>query len=206
MIRTGTARGVRRASLAAIAIAGAAVVAGCGGGGTATPTYAGPTLETPAPSPPLRLLNSLGQPVNLAQYRGKAVLLTFVYTKCPDVCPLMLQKMKATQAKLGTRASELQLVAVSTDPRGDTPAAVNRYLRQRGMTGRIQYLVGSRAQLLPVWRRWGVAAQPDPQSPVLVDHTSFILGISASGLRTTIYPANGEVSWMVNDVPLLAKS
>jgi protein SCO1/2 len=163
-------------------------------------------LETPSASPPLRLLNSRGQPVSLAQYRGKAVLLTFVYTHCPDVCPLMLQKMKATQAELGKRASELQLIAVSTDPKGDTPAAVNRYLSRRGLTGRIQYLVGSRAQLLPVWRKWGVAAQPDPKSPQFINHSSFIFGISASGVRTTLYPANGEVSWMVHDVPLLAKS
>src|SRR5437899_2207101 len=94
--------------------------------------------------------------------------------------------------------------------RPTSPARRDRGARQRGAAGRvrrrIQYLIGTRAQLLPVWRRWGVAAEPDPQTPDLINHSSFIFGITASGLRTTLYPSNGPVSWMVNDVPLLAAS
>jgi hypothetical protein len=51
-----------------------------------------------------------------------------------------------------------------------------------------------------------VAAQPDAQTPELINHSSYIFGITASGMRTTLYPANTQVSWLVNDVPLLAAS
>ncbi|MDX6647468.1 MAG: hypothetical protein QOK40_3195 [Miltoncostaeaceae bacterium] len=213
MTRIGPpARVARRSALAAIAaIAAAGLLGGCGGGGSGaasspTAAYEGPVLDPPLPTPALRLRNAQGRTVDINQYRGKAVLLTFIYSHCPDVCPAIVQKLKAAQTKLGAQAGNLRLVAVSTDPRGDTPAAVTRFLRERGMLGRIQYLIGTRAQLELVWRRWGVAAEPEPGSPELVNHSSYIFGITASGVRTTLYPSNTEVSWLVNDVPLLAAS
>ena len=53
------------------------------------------TLALPAkPAPPIELRNYLGQPVTLAQYRGRAVLVTFLYTNCPDVCPLITSNLR----------------------------------------------------------------------------------------------------------------
>jgi protein SCO1/2 len=206
----------RRRSLAAAvaALASAGLLAGCGGGGSGAPAdstappaagaYEGPELDPHLPTPPLRLRDAGGETVDIASYRGKAVLITFIYANCPDVCPVIVQKMKAAQTRLGARARDLQLIAVSTDPKGDTPARVTRFLRERGMLGRMKYLVGSRPQLERVWREWGVASEPDTSAPELINHSSYIFGISASGVRTTLYPSNTQVAWLVNDVPLLA--
>ena len=54
-------------------------------------------LEPPTPAPPLALRNYLGQPVNIADYRGKAVLVTFLYTNCPDICPLIASDLRVAQ-------------------------------------------------------------------------------------------------------------
>ena len=160
----------------------------------------------PTPAPPLVLRDSLGKTVDLRQYRGKAVLVTFIYTHCPDVCPLIVSHLHTAQDKLGAEAKHLQIVAVSVDPKGDTPRAVNAFLRAHQMTGRMEYLVGSRPTLENVWSGWHIVAKSSPKSnsPDLVEHSALIYGISASGKVVTLYPANFKPSDIVQDVPKLA--
>ena len=62
-------------------------------------------LSPVEPAPPLALRNYLGQPVNIDSYRGKAVLVTFLYTNCPDVCPLITSNLRVAQNLMGPAAS-----------------------------------------------------------------------------------------------------
>ncbi len=189
----------------------AALLGGCGSsGGTAssstTAKLDGVRAVPSKPAPALALSDSLGHPVNIDQYRGKAVLITFIYTHCPDTCPLIVGNLHTAQSQLGPEARKLQILAVSVDPRGDTPSAVNAFLRAHRMTGRMEYLIGSRPQLIPTWRAWNVLAK-GPQSnssPDQVAHSALIYGISASGKITTLYPSNFKPSQVVHDVPILA--
>jgi protein SCO1/2 len=147
--------------------------------------------------------------VTLSQYRGKAVLLTFVYDHCPDTCPLIVSNLHNAVTMLGPRASEVQAVAVSVDPMGDTPATVKAFLAAREMTGRMEYLIGSLGELAPVWRRWGIAVNATPEGreagkSTLVGHSAVIYGISASGNVTALYPANVQARSIAHDVPILA--
>ena len=124
------------------------------------------TLALPArPAPPIDLRNYLGQPVTLSAYRGKAVLVTFLYTNCPDVCPLITSNLRVAMNLLGARRSKAQIIAVSVDPRGDTPAAVARFLRAHGMAGRMQYLIGSAGELSRTWAAWNVGSSPEVGQP-----------------------------------------
>lgn len=162
-------------------------------------------LSPPAPAPLLALRNYLGQPVNIDSYRGKAVLVTFLYTHCPDVCPLITANLRAAQTLMGAAvASKAQIIAVSVDPRGDTPKAVAAFLARHEMTGRMQYLVGSAPQLARVWKAWGVGSEQDVQQPQFVNHSGLIYGVTASGKRMTIYAANFTPKEVAHDVPLLA--
>ncbi|HVC84237.1 MAG TPA: SCO family protein [Solirubrobacteraceae bacterium] len=166
-------------------------------GGVLSPLRAAPALST--------LRNYTGQPVNLASYRGKAVFLTFLYTHCPDVCPLIASHLHTVLSELGSRARHVQLIAVSVDPRGDTPGAVGAFLHEHQLTGQMQYLIGSGAQLAPVWKAWYVGSSRDVGRPALVNHSALVYGISASGKLTTIYASNFVPSQIVHDVaPLLA--
>ena len=81
--------------------------------------------------------------MTLSQFRGKAVLLTFIYDHCPDVCPLIVSNLHNALVKLGPEASKVQIVAVSVDPKGDTPATVKHFIAVHEMTGKMQYLIGS---------------------------------------------------------------
>lgn len=163
------------------------------------------TLALPARlAPALDLRNYQGRRVTLAQYRGKAVLVTFLYTHCPEVCPLIASNLHRTLQLLGPRASRVQVIAVSVDPRGDTPAAVARFLGEHEMTGRMQYLIGSAAELSRTWAAWGVGAKAQVGQPDLVAHSALVYGIDARGRLTTIYPATFEPSQIAHDVPRLA--
>jgi protein SCO1 len=163
------------------------------------------TLALPAKqAPPIHLRNYLGQPVTLAEYRGKVVLVTFLYANCPDICPLIASNLRVALNMLGRRASEVQVIAVSVDPRGDTPASVARFVREHEMAGRMQYLIGSAAELAPTWAAWNVGSERDVGQPQLVSHSALVYGISASGKLTTIYPDTFEPSEIAHDVPKLA--
>lgn len=190
----------------------AMLLAGCGSQSSGEKTqpaateeskYSGGEASPAKMARPLVLHNSLGDLVDLKEYRGKAVLVTFIYTHCPDVCPLIVSHLKTAQALLGPKAKDLQIVAVSTDPRGDTPKTVAAFLRAHGMTGRMQYLIGNRQELGRVWKDWGIVARPEKAGRDLVEHSALVYGIAANGKITTLYPANFNPSQIVHDVPLL---
>ena len=197
--------------LAGLAVA--LVAAGCGGGGTSAngstasgAKLAGTQANPPKPEPPLALKDSLGHPVNIKDYRGKAVLVTFIYDHCPDICPLIVGNLHTAQSQLGPEASKMQVVAVSVDPKGDTPKTVKAFLKVHRMTGRMEYLIGSAPQLEKVWKAWGIVSKSTPTkgNPDAVEHSALIYGISGSGKITTLYPANFKPAQIVHDVPVLA--
>lgn len=205
----------RACLLAAFALALAVIaLAGCGGssGGTAGGTtsaepvhYAGIKAVPPQEEPPLRLRDYTGRWINLRELRGKAVLVTFIYTHCPDTCPLIVSHMKTALALLGPKAKDVQMVAVSTDPRGDNPRTVNAFLSDHRMKGKMDYLIGSRPELERVWKSWNIVAKPAKAGRDLVEHSALIYGIDAGGEIRTLYPANFRPQQLVHDVPLLAE-
>jgi protein SCO1/2 len=197
----------------------AGVAGGCGSSGTTGSTtstaseasttsgFAAPLAPvTPVAAPAFTLDDQFGKRVSLADYRGKAVLLTFLYVECPDVCPLITAALRTATDKLGPNAKDVKVVAISVDPVGDTPKAVRRYLAARGVLHRFTYLVGTRKQLSAVWAKYHVAAVRDAKLKRQIGHTGIVIGIDAGGKERTYYPADPlKPSWMVHDVPLLAK-
>jgi protein SCO1/2 len=152
------------------------------------------------------LRNYLGERVNLNAYRGKAVFVTFLYTHCPNVCPLMTAELHDTLEKLGpARSKDLQIVAISVDPNHDNRKSVTHFLGLHRMTGRMKYLIGDAEELGPVWKQWNVGSTPDSVNPEFVAHSALIYGIGASGRLTTIYPDNFQPKQIIHDLPKLLR-
>jgi protein SCO1/2 len=193
-------------ALAAVLIHGPAKATVLGSSVSSAPSrYAGLPLGRPKPAPALTLRNYLGTQVSLTQYRGRAVLVTFLYTHCPDVCPLITSKLHTALVDMpAAERREVAIVAVSVDPRGDTPATVAAFLRAHEMTGRMQYLLGSASALATVWQRWGIGTKRDTGNPEVVAHSALVYGITAHGKIVTVYPSNFSPSEIVHDVPRLA--
>jgi len=181
-----------------------------GPAGTATAQsaiYSGAPLTRAEAVPPLALRNYLGTPVDIRSYRGKAVLVTFIYTHCPDVCPLIVSHLHTALTQMpAAERRRLQIIAVSVDPRGDTPATVSRFVTAHEMTGQMQYLIGSASALRHVWADWSIASQAERAAgkPDLVAHSALIYGITAHGKVTVVYPANFTSNEIVHDARVLA--
>jgi protein SCO1 len=199
--------------LIAAAVASVAV-AGCGSahpGSATTNALSKLDVKLPAPAqlraatPQFALRDSLGHLVRLSQFRGKAVLLTFIYDHCPDTCPLIVANLHNALLKLGSAASKLQIVAVSVDPKGDTPATVKAFLIAHEMTGRMEYLIGTVNELSPVWRAYGVQVEASPDKrEQTVGHSAFLYGITGRGAVLVLYPPTFDPAWIAHDAPILA--
>ena len=172
---------------------------------TTTTGLDGLALRPLLPAPALDTLrNYNGASFDLATQRGKAVFVTFLYTHCPDVCPLIASHLHAAYATMpATLRRRVAIVAVSVDPRGDTAGTVAAFVQQHQLTGEASYLIGSASQLVPVWKAWRVGSQRDTSRPDLVNHSALVFGISARGKLVTIYPANFKPSDITHDVPAL---
>jgi protein SCO1/2 len=166
---------------------------------------AGPlVIKQTKAAPQIVLHDQNGKLFKLSSLRGKAVFLTFVYSHCPDVCPLILQALGAAKRSLPD-PSLMQIVAVSVDPKGDTPTAVKSFLSARELTGKVHWLLGTRAQLRPVWTSYNILAKSVPETPAIIEHVSLIYGIDARGHIRVGYPASPlKTSWLEHDAPILA--
>ncbi len=76
----------------------------------------------------LSLTDHNGQLRSLAEFKGRAVVLFFGYTHCPDVCPTTMLDLKQTMKLLGPRADELQVLFVTLDPERDTQAVLAQFV------------------------------------------------------------------------------
>lgn len=148
-----------RAALAAIVIAAAGIaglVAASAHDASGPPALRANLLPGDvdgSPAPRIRLRDERGRMIDSARLRGRPYLVTFVYTHCADVCPIIGAEIAQALEQVGARVPAL---AVSVDPRGDTPAAARRWLAARGLPPQVHYLLGSRAELTRVWRAWYV--------------------------------------------------
>lgn len=144
---------------------------------TGTATTQGTDLGD-KPAPDFHLTDQFGKAVSLSQFKGKPVILTFLYTNCPDACPLTAEKLHTTMQNMGSDAQNVGVLAVSTDPARDTVAAALKFSQAHNMQDYWHYLVGTRETLLPIWTSYGIFAQADQQK---VNHSLGLFLIDKEG-------------------------
>jgi protein SCO1/2 len=202
---------------AALAAVGAVIARSQAGDGAGQPA-----ADRPAQTPPVRtafrgatiprgktapdfvLRTENGDPVRLSQERGKLVLLAFLYTRCTDVCPLIASKLDSIVRGLGREADSVRILTVSVDPVGDTPRAVRDYMRAHRLGPQFRWLLGTRTQLWPVWRKYNVAVSPT-QSSELVAHAAPVLLLDRRGRPRVYYQEPQSRNAIEHDVRLLLR-
>ncbi len=145
------------------------------------------------PAPHFRLSDARGQTVDTRRLAGRPYLVTFLYTNCPpgDTCPTIAAELRQALERLGPRARDLTVLAVSVEPEGDTPAAARRWLRRYRLPDNFRFLVGSEQQLEPVWDSY-YAAKQDPDDEAS-RHTSNMWLVDARGRWRTKFSAGVPV-------------
>jgi protein SCO1/2 len=132
--------------------------------------------------PDFALTDQDGDRVTAAALRGRTVVVAFVYSTCKDVCPAQVRSIRAALDRLG---HDVPVIGVSVDPANDTPARARTFLLEQSMTGRMDFLLGSRGQLEPVWKAFGIAPQTKGR-----DHSSYTVVVDAEGRQRIGFPAD----------------
>jgi protein SCO1/2 len=195
----------------AVVLGAVLVLAGCGTSSAKVEspsppktTFAGAELTPPRKAPPISLHDAHGRPVTLALQRGHYVLVTFLYTHCPDVCPLIAENLNAALRRLGPDRSRVRVLAVSVDPKGDTAAAVRAYERRMHLLPEFRYLIGSPAGLRTVWNAWHVQAVQS--SPDVVDHVAYTALVDPKGSERVLYGSSVRATQVLHDLRVLMRT
>jgi protein SCO1/2 len=119
---------------------------------------------------------------SLSDYRGQVVVVTFLYSHCQDTCPVTAQQIRGAFDQMG---HDVPALAVSVDPANDTPDSARQFLTKQHVLGRIRFLLGSPAQLAPIWKGYFV----DPEGGRF-EHTAFVYLVDRRGQLRVGFPAS----------------
>ena len=143
------------------------------------------------------LIDQSGKKFQFNDAQGKIVAITFVYTKCPDVCPLFTAKFASIQRALEAREKDQRektdkkpvqylLLTITTDPEYDTPAQLKSYAEHfKPNFSNWLFLTGAKQELANVWKDFGVNVRKSPDGHV--QHTALTTVIDRRGVRRVDY-------------------
>ncbi|MBK9117966.1 MAG: SCO family protein [Betaproteobacteria bacterium] len=193
-------------SIAALALAAlvAAFTAGCG---PDAPKFRTSDITGSSFGRDFALTDHAGKPVTLADFRGKAVVMFFGYTQCPDVCPTTLATLSAAMKALGPDADRVQVLFVTVDPDRDTQTLLAQYVP--AFDPRFVGLHGDAAATERVAKEFKVLYQKQPgASPgsYTVDHSAGVFMFDPQG-RLRLYASHGQPPDVyVHDLQALLRS
>jgi len=200
--RTG---GLFRRSLLAVCL-----LSGCDAirdvGAAAAGPFRGVEVAEPAPAPQLVLPMANGGTFDLAEERGRVVLLFFGYTHCPDICPTTLSDWALVADSLGEDAERARFVFVSVDPERDTPDVAQAYAARfnpafLGLTAPDSVTARLRGTL-------NLVAQAEPsetEGEYGVAHSSQVFLVDPEGRLRLLYPFGSTAQDMLLDVRRLLR-
>ena len=168
-------------------------------------------LANIGPAPEVELVDSAGQPFKLSSLRGKAVLVSFVYTTCTGSCPATTLNLSRVQEKLkeaGLWGKQVEFVSISLDPVRDTPDELAHYAKIfRADTSAWHFLTGPPDQVTKVIAAWDMWARVNAAG--VLDHPSRIFLVDPQGHEREIYNLQfltpetviQDVRTVIEDVP-----
>ncbi|MBC7499975.1 MAG: SCO family protein [Herminiimonas sp.] len=145
-----------------------------------------------------------GTPRTLADFKGKAVVMFFGYTHCPDVCPTTMAEMAAVMKELGPLSDRVQVLFVTVDPERDTAAILSKYVP--AFDPRFLGLIGDKDATAKVAKEFKIVYQKSPgkePGSYTMDHTSASYAFDPQG-RIRLYLRHGQgAAPIVHDLKIL---
>jgi protein SCO1/2 len=185
--------------VAAFALGAVVLVAGSGDDedvASAGTRFEGAVMPKGVRAPDFSLRNQDGKTVSMRALRGQPVLVSFLYTTCDDTCPAQAQTMRGALDDLG---KDIPALAIAVDPPRDTPERARAFLLKARASGRIDFVLGSRAQLTPLWKGFFIR----PQS-VNQEHQARFTLIDKRGFQRVGFPGDEATpETLAHDLKLL---
>ena len=148
-------------------------------------------------APDFTLLDQEGRPVAMSRFRGKQVMLNFIFTRCPiaNMCPAATTRMQALQkAAREAGITNLEIVSISFDPANDSPGVLKEYAEARGIdTSNFTFLTGPDAAVRHLLAQMGIIREFEGET---IKHTLATLLINPQG--TIIHRVDGS-TWQLQD-------
>jgi protein SCO1/2 len=171
------------------ALAAVLLLAACG---PDAPSFKGADITGASFGRDFALTGHDGKPRTLADFRGKAVVIFFGFTQCPDVCPTALSTLAEAMKRLGPDASRVQVLFVTVDPERDTAALLSHYVPafDRSFLG----LYGDAEATARVAREFKVFYQKVPGATpetYTMDHTAGLYLFDPQG-RLRVFESHGQ--------------
>jgi protein SCO1 len=154
------------------------------------------------PAPNFQLTDQYGKTISLAQFRGEPVIVTFLYTHCPNICPLTAEHLHTSLLQLGPDAHKVAVLAVSTDPKGDTTSAALNFSVAHNMQTYWHFLTGKQQQLAPIWTSYSVYAQALQKT---VNHSTALYLIDKQGHERVYMDDSFQPAQMAANLKILLK-
>lgn len=180
------------------------LITACGGGAH---TWHGSPYPDPAGAPEIELTDMHGDPFRLSDQRGKAVLLFFGYTYCPDICPTTVGELRWVFDRLGSEADNVRFVFITVDPDRDTPEALQQYLAK--FHPDFLGLRGDETRLRGMEQAYGVYSEAETHADgeaYLVTHTARLFLVDTDGLLRTNYSFGTDPEQILADLRYLLGS
>ncbi len=164
------------------------------------------SVDSPRQMVDFTLTDENNQPMKLSDLRGKAVLMFFGYTHCPDVCPLSLAEFKQIKQQMEQAAPDVAnrvaYVMISVDGQRDTPAVMKKYLNLFDPT--FIGLTGTPQQVADIGVDYGVKVQIQKanvnQTDYTVAHTSYTYLLDPQGYWRVVYPFQTPIDLITADL------
>jgi protein SCO1/2 len=144
--------------------------------------FEGALLPPGVRAPNFSLRDENGKRVTMKEYRGKVVVVTFLYSHCKTECPVQAQQIKGALDDIG---KPVPVLSVSVDPPGDTPKSVKHFNAKMGVSGRLRWVLGSEGQLSRLWKGFAIVPQTPQQ-----EHMARIVLIDQKGMQRIGFPAS----------------
>jgi protein SCO1/2 len=165
-------------------------------------SFQGGELKPLAEAAPIELTDQNGQPFSLAAQEGKAVLLYFGYTTCPDACPTTLSDWVEVKRLLGDKADQVEFVMVTVDPDRDTQAKLLDYMSFFDPS--FYGLTGDQATITMIEQNYGIVAVKDPiegsATGYLMTHTTSFWVVDPDGKLRLTYALGTDPAVVAKDL------
>jgi protein SCO1/2 len=166
------------------------------------------TFDPPRDAPTFSLDGSNGRKLGPSDYTGKVVIVEFGYTYCQDVCPITLAHLTEAWKKMGSAASDVQLIYITVDPARDNPERLREHLT--AFNPSFLGATGTPQELQTIEKAYGVVAKQvaskNPALPYAMDHSSSLYLVDRQGKLRGLVPFGTPVDDIVHDLQFLLKT